>query len=200
MFLGIDTGLTSTGLCLVNTEGKLEVAESIVVPKNFEDRNRKIDWISNEFELFVRYYKSIYKIRFCFMENHANMRISRKSKSIYDLNRLDGRFEQILKDNNTDLLYIEPQHIKYFVGCNLRSGKEKVIQNTYEIYGVNFESFGKSESDVTDSFILSMLLYEIGNFKKNPKEYAKKYPNKSSILLNYSAFVNDSVFKEDVNV
>ena len=140
------------------------------------------------FKEFINLFKL--NIRGCFLEDHMLRRISKKSTSIFDINRLDGRFEQILYEDCVPYLYVRVDHIKQAVDCTTRDKKSLVAGRVKDYFNQDFSSFGSSEDDMADAFILAKLLSEIPQFKKNPKDYTKLFPNIGSILQNYSAFID----------
>jgi hypothetical protein len=187
-YMGVDTGINSTGIICLNDKMEVEMAENIVIPKGIENRKAKFNYMSDYFYEFLDGIEHL--IRGCFMEDHILRRISKKSTSIFDINRLDGRFEQILYSFGIPFSYVQVDHIKQLVDCTTRDKKDLIHDRVLSYYAEDFSSYGNGKMDMADAYILARLLANVPKFKKGPKQFCRRYPNEGAILQNYSAFIN----------
>lgn len=192
LYLGIDTGINSTGLIALNDKFRVVHAENFAAPKHLETRKAKGNFMLDSFFGFLEMVGK--DICGCFLEDHILKKISRKSTSIFDINRLDGRFEQELYRFKIPYSYIRIDHIKWMVDCHTRSPKGDIAKGVKSKWNEDFYSFGKDHyDDMADAYILARMLRLIRDFKKGPREFTKKYEYVGDILKDYSAFFK---FKE----
>lgn len=157
--MGLDLSLSSTGVSIINCDGKIWATHRITTEKkNYINEDVRLNSIADSISFILKSYEG--KIKRVAIENQY---ISRNSPSIMSLRKLLGVVARMIyKEHNIDIEYYAPTTIKKEIAGNGKASKEDVANAIYETYKYSLlkkysDRQGKDKtSDIYDAIAVAL--------------------------------------------